>query len=421
MEKIRNIFVKKNLNSNFEGYCLRAFNINSKVINFSPGPTQIPRDILNEIKNNLFSKKSGNIYGITPLEISHRSPEFNKILNNVNDNMKKLMLIPDNFALIWTQGGGHGQFSSVPLNFKNILFNNKKKANYAVTGTWSERAFKESLKFVDSYDSINSDNIPISYTNIDLNPKIDDHDGYVYICSNETVNGIGYTNDGISYPKRKDIKQAKLIIDMSSDFGTKKINWNDVDMAFACTSKNFGNAGANIAIIRKSLLNEINQHNTNLNDIPSIMDWNLYYKSNSLYNTPAIFNIYIIDKIINYYISQGGIESIEITTKLKAELIYNFLDNSKLFRSLVKNKKIRSNINIPFFIGDGNNQLRSMFLDFCYKNNVVGLRTKTPFNYNDFHMIEPLRISLYNGISIKDTKYIIYLMKIFEEEYNNII
>ena len=95
---------------------------------------------------------------------------------------------------------------------------------------------------------------------------------------------------------------------MSSDFGTKKINWDDVDMAFACTSKNFGTAGANIAIIRKSLLNEINQHNTNLNDIPSIMDWNLYYKSNSLYNTPAIFNIYIIDKIINYYISQGGIE-----------------------------------------------------------------------------------------------------------------
>ena len=131
-----------NLNNKFEGYFLNACNKDKKVINLSPGPTQIPVPVLD-----LLYEKS--VYGVTPYEISHRCPEFNVILNNVNDKMRKYMQVSSDFTILWTQGGGHGQFAAIPLNFKNIM--NNKKANYVVTGTWSDRAFKESLKFIKSF------------------------------------------------------------------------------------------------------------------------------------------------------------------------------------------------------------------------------------------------------------------------------
>lgn len=391
---------KLNLNSNYEGFSLNAFNKDKRVINFSPGPGQIPIEVLDKIYDK-------SVYGVTPYEISHRSPEFNNILDRVNKNMKTFLEIPDDFTILWTQGGGHGQFAAIPLNFKNIMRYNK--ANYIVTGTWSDRAFKESLKFINSYNSLNLKEDPIKIKNID-NPifNINENDKYVYLCSNETVNGIEFRNSGIPYPDKSQLKNSKLIIDMSSDMSMKKINWENIDMAFACTSKNFGVAGANVVIIKKSLLNELNT----IDEIPSILDWNIYDKSNSLYNTPAIFNIFLIDKILEYYINLGGIEVLENNSITKGNLVYNFLDSSNIFKPVINNKKIRSNINIPFIIED--EQLRSIFLDYCFKNNIVGLRTKTPFSYKDYQMIEPLRISLYNGISLEETKILINIMKTFE-------
>ena len=164
-----------------------------------------------------------------------------------------------------------------------------------------------------------------------------------------------------------------------------------------------------IVIIKKNLLKELNTEDK----IPSILDWNVYDKSKSLYNTPAIFNIFLIDKILEYYLNLGGIEVLESNSITKSDLVYNFLDSSIIFKSVINNKKIRSNINIPFIIND-EKKIRSLFLDYCYKNNIVGLRTKTPFSYKDYDMIEPLRISLYNGISIEDTRILINVMKTFE-------
>jgi len=395
------------LNNKYEGYCLNACSKDKKVINFSPGPTQIPVPVLD-----LLYEKS--VYGVTPYEISHRCPEFNEILNNVYNKMRQYMKVPDDFTILWTQGGGHGQFAAIPLNFKNIM--NNKNANYVVTGTWSDRAFKESLKFIKSYDSVKSNIDSIKISNLDnFNFNISEDDKYVYLCSNETVNGLEFKESGVPYPNRKQLKNSKLIIDMSSDMCMKKINWNNVDMAFACTSKNLGVAGANVVIIRNELLQEIDTKN----EIPSILDWNIYNKSNSLYNTPAIFNIFLIDKILDYYISLGGIEVMEQNSILKAKLVYDFLDQSKIFKAVVSNLKLRSNINIPFIVANGNDEIMSLFLDYCYQNNIVGLRTKTPFSYKDYGMIEPLRISLYNGISIEETDLLVNTMKCFEEIITN--
>ena len=144
MKKSIKVLSKEILNSQYEGYQLNAFDIKEKVYNFSPGPAPIPSEVLDSIKDDL------NIsypYGITPFEISHRSPEFISILKNVNKNMRIFLKVPETFSIIWTQGGGHGQFSAIPLNLK-YLFSENSKANYAVTGTWSERSFKESQKFL---------------------------------------------------------------------------------------------------------------------------------------------------------------------------------------------------------------------------------------------------------------------------------
>lgn len=399
----------KNLSKQFSGYNLSQFKKNEKITNFSPGPSQIPPLVLEEIKNNIFSQESIYPYGITPFEISHRSPEFSKILENTNNNMKKLMNISDEFSILWTQGGGNGQFSAIPLNLLDSNINSKK-GNYLVTGTWSNRAFKEASQFANvynSYENINKSLIPLQYKDILEDPIIND-DEYVYLCSNETVNGIEFRKDGLKYPSRKQLKGAKLIVDMSSDFCMKNIDWNNIDVAFACTSKNLGISGANITIIRKELLNNKNKK------IPSILNWDLYHNTNSGYNTPAIFNIYLIDIIVKYYIEIGGIDEIEKMSKIKSEIIYNTLDKSRLFSPIVNNKKIRSNINIPFIVGNGNNEIKSQFLDYCYQNNIVGLRTMTPFKYEDFNMIEPLRISLYNGVSIQETEKFSQILNEFE-------
>ena len=413
MKKSIKLLSKEILNSQYEGYQLNAFDIKEKVYNFSPGPAPIPSQVLDSIKEDL------NIsypYGITPFEISHRSPEFISILKNVNKNIRIFLKVPETFSIIWTQGGGHGQFSAIPLNLKYLFLENSK-ANYAVTGTWSERSFKESQKFLKSYNSFfkNENELSLSYTGIPNKFNIDKDDKYLYLCSNETVNGIEFRNDGIPYPDRSLLKDTKLIIDMSSDMCMKDINWENLDVAFACTSKNLGVAGANITIIRKDLLEELENKNKL---IPCTLDWNLYNNSNSLYNTPAIFNIYMIDKILNYYLDKGGIEYFEKISKIKSSLVYDLLDNSKLYKPVISDKKIRSNINIPFIVGDGDDETRHLFLDFCYKNNIVGLRTKTPFNYKELNIIEPLRISLYNGISVEDTEKLVKVMKQFEYVYN---
>lgn len=410
MKKSIKFLSKEILNSQYEGYQLNAFDIKEKVYNFSPGPAPIPSEVLDSIKDDL------NIsypYGITPFEISHRSPEFISILKNVNKNMRSFLKVPETFSIIWTQGGGHGQFSAIPLNLR-YLFSENSKANYAVTGTWSERSFKESQKFLKSYNSF-SNEVSLLHTEIPFKFNIDKNDKYLYLCSNETVNGIEFRNDGIPYPDRSLLKETKLIVDMSSDMCMKDINWKDLDVAFACTSKNLGVAGANVTIIRKNLLEELESKNK---VIPCILDWNLYNNTDSLYNTPAILNIYIIDKILNYYLDKGGIEYFEKISKIKSDLIYDLLDNSKLYKSTISNKKIRSNINIPFIVGNGDDEVRSQFLDFCYKHNIVGLRTKTPFNYKELKITEPLRISLYNGISVEDTEKLVKVMKEFEYVYS---
>lgn len=403
----------KELNSKNEGYSISCFNKYYKIINFSPGPAQINKKILDEVKNEIFKNDSKYKYGVTPFEMSHRSPEFNNILDNVNDKLRLFMKIPKDFVIIWTQGGGHGQFSSIPLNMKRIFKN--VIGGYYVTGTWSSRAYEESKKFIKSHNlnEIYYKNYknPIEY-NILPEKFIKNEIDYLYLCSNETVNGTEFKKNGISLPNRKQLGKTKLVVDMSSDFLMKEVDWSCIDVAFACTSKNMGLAGSNVLILRRELLNNYDENEK----IPCILDWKLYHDSGSLYNTPSVFNLYLFEKILDCYFDEmKNITQMDNYNQAKAQYLYDYLDNSKLFKCSIVDIKSRSNINIPFIVGNGNPILRCQFLDYCYKHNVIGLRTKTPFNYEDLNLLEPLRISLYNGIELEDVKYLIKIMENFEK------
>ena len=396
----------KQENSEYTGYSISCYDNNFLLLNFSPGPAPISSNVLDALNKDIFSN-TNYVYGNTPLEMSHRSPEFSNILQNVNSKIISFMNIPDDFKIIWTQAGGHGQFSAIPLNMRTI--DGFNKAIYIVNGTWSSRAYNESKKFINSENLLEHfyDTQVLEYNTMPQELDIPENIDYVYLCSNETVNGIEFKN---KYLTREELKGSKLLVDMSSDFLMKKIDWTNIDVAFACTSKNMGVAGANIVIIRKNLLNELNFNN----DIPCVLDWKLYNNSNSLYNTPAVFNIYLLEKILDNYVNEmKNIENVQKISCEKATLFYNFLDNNKLFFPVVKDKNYRSNINIPFIVGNGDSIIMSKFLEYCYFNNIVGLRTLTPFSYKSLGLIEPLRVSLYNGISINDVKQLILVMENF--------
>ena len=383
-----------NIKRFFSGYSLSKFDRLKKVINVSPGPGQINSRVINQINDSL---KNKNLHGITPLEISHRSPQFQIIQERTEKNIRRFMKIPEDFSLLWTQGGGHGQFAAIPLNLKKIFTN--KKPHYIVNGTWSHRSAIEASKILDinethSYKNMN----PLLYNTI---PKfeINSNTSYVYICSNETVNGTGHTENKYPLPNREQLNGAKLVVDMSSDFGTKIVDWSKIDVAFACSSKNLGTAGSNLLIVKKDILQELMYTKAY---IPSILDWNLYETSNSLYNTPAIFNIFVTDLVFQDYIEKyGDINLLDSINYKKAFNILKSIENNPKLELCIKDEKIRSIINIPFWVDN-----IKKFTQHCYINNLVGVRTKTPFDWNTMNTKEPLRISLYNGVTTNDCKII---------------
>ena len=392
----------------YNGYTLTPYNPDYKLLNLSPGPTALPESVMKELINDFNNNWT---FGATPLEISHRSPEFLQIKNNCEESFRDLLKIPDNFSLLWTHGGGHGQFSAVPLN---IIKNKEDKPSYIVTGTWSNRSYLESKKFCQPIKITEKDDLTeINFINRDsLIESIKNSDSeYVYLCSNETINGLEFREDGLSIPSKKETNNKKMIVDMSSDILSKKINWDNIDVAFACAPKNFGFPGSAITIVENSLLSD-DYNRYFKNNIPSLLDWKLIKDTDSFWNTLPVFNIYVTERILKFYQENGGIDKIQDNSKIKANMVYSIIDNSTIYQPIVqKYRSERSRMNIPFFIK--NKEIMELFLHNAYRNNIVGLRTKTPFS--DPSKPEALRISLYNSVTIEDTIVLISFMKDFEE------
>ncbi|WOD09385.1 3-phosphoserine/phosphohydroxythreonine transaminase [Marinomonas sp. GJ51-6] len=344
--------------------------------------------------------------GLTSLALSHRTPEFQAILDHAINTTRRVMEIPDEYEILFTHGGGHGQFAALPLN---LCRNLTDKASYVVNGTWSERAKNEGDKFCSVQVIDGKDPESGLYTHFPefTEDNIHPDSKYVYLCSNETVNGIELHR----LPKLPESrKHIPLIVDASSDFSTKPIDWVEagVGILFACASKNIGHPGLTITIIRKDLLGD-----DKASDLCSgVFNYTTNAKAGNLWNTPATFNIEVVGILMDWLEKEGGVHENEQRSIKKAQLLYDAIDQSNNFYSTpVKNKSLRSRMNVPFNIKGGDQKLTEKFLIESWDLGIVGLRTLTPFGVGDY-----LRASLYNGITIKDTEKLSEFMIKFQKE-----
>ncbi|MGA7276463.1 MAG: 3-phosphoserine/phosphohydroxythreonine transaminase [Desulfocapsaceae bacterium] len=375
---------------------LSPANPSVKLINFSPGPTSLPKAVEDEIAAS-FKRP-----GLTSLALSHRSPEFINILSHTKASVRRVMDIPDAYEVLFTHGGGHGQFAAVPLN---LCHDKSDIATYIVNGTWTERACDEAQRYctVSMIDGRDSKGGFTTFPNL-VEEKIDPRSKFLFLCSNETVNGI----ENHRLPKLPEsLRHIPLVIDASSDFTTKPIDWHGdrVGVLFACASKNIGHPGATLTVVRKDLLGKDKASPL----CPGVFNYTTNAEADNLWNTPATFNIEVIGFLMDWLEREGGVAENERRAIAKSRILYAVIDNSGGFYGTpVQEKALRSRMNIPFNIKGGDKELTDEFLIQSWHEGMVGLRTLTPFGVGEY-----LRASLYNAITEEDAAALADFMQRF--------
>lgn len=356
-------------------------------INFGAGPTQLPMEILKEIQKNLIDFEGT---GISIMETSHRSAAYLKMTDTARNSLRELMDIPPNYKILFMLCGGTGGFASACMN----LMGRTGSADYMVTGAWSEKAAKEATHFgnvnlvfpkVEKYTSI-----PSRETwNLDPNAS------FVFYCDNETA-------DGVEFGFVPETNGVPLVCDMSSNFLTKPIDVAKFGMIFSA-QKNVVPPGMTVVIVREDLLG--NQMKTT----PSILDYNVVDNNNSIYNTPPTFIVHTMSLIFEWTKRNGGIEGMYKQQKIKSNLLYDVIDSSNGFYVCPIAKKDRSRMNVCFRIGsaNGDEELEKEFLDLCESKGLIQL--------NGHRLVGGVRVSIYNAISIPETKALADIMVSFLE------
>ncbi|MCI4392501.1 hypothetical protein PGIGA_G00146720 [Pangasianodon gigas] len=359
-----------------------------KVLNFSPGPAKLPQPVLIQAQRELLDY---NGLGISVLEMSHRTSDFSKIINSAETLLRELLNIPENYKVLFLQGGGTGQFSAVPLNL--IGLKEDRCADYIVTGTWSAKAAKEAEKYgkvnvvhpkADRYTGI-----PDS-SSWSLNPSA----SYVYYCCNETIHGIEFN----FIP---DTKGVILVSDMSSNFLSRPVDVSKFGLIFAGAQKNIGSAGVTIVIVREDLLGKA------LKECPTVFDYKVQAENNSLHNTPPCYSIYIVKLVLEWIKKNGGTDVMDKLSKQKSSLIYDIINSSNGFYSCPIDVKSRSRMNIPFRIGnsEGDEALEKQFLEGASKLGMISLK--------GHRSVGGIRVSLYNAVTVEETQALAAYMKEF--------
>ncbi|XP_045467719.1 probable phosphoserine aminotransferase [Harmonia axyridis] len=358
-------------------------------LNFGAGPAKLPREVLQEVQAELLSYQDS---GMSIMEMSHRSAEYSKINKDAQQSIRELLKVPDNYRILFMQGGGVGAFAAVAMN----LINRTGTADYAVTGTWSASAVKEAQK----YGKVNlvfpkadkPGSIPDQSTwNCDPNAS------YLYYCDNETV-------DGVEFPEiPSNPFNVPLVADMSSSIMTKRVDVSKFGVIFGGAQKNIGPAGVVFVIIREDLLGKP------MDICPSVMNFTHIDKCNSVHNTPATLSVYIMEKVLRWITANGGVEGMEKQSFAKSDLLYKTIANSNQFYSSPIDENVRSRINIPFRVGgvNGNEELEALFLEKAEKLKMYQLK--------GHRSVGGMRASLYNAVSIEDVNSLVKFMLEFQK------
>ncbi|MEA3418804.1 MAG: 3-phosphoserine/phosphohydroxythreonine transaminase [Campylobacterota bacterium] len=357
----------------------------NRAFNFGAGPSTIPTEILEEAQKELLDFDGS---GISIMEASHRSKMYDEVHNGAIALMRELYEIPDNYEILFLQGGASLQFAMVPMN---LLMGGK--VQYANTGSWSKKAIKEA-KVQDLNVEIVASSEETAFDRIPENIAFDDDVDYAYITSNNTIYGTQYH----TFPGTK----APLVVDASSDIFSHPVDWSKVDLLFAGAQKNAGPSGVTIVIIRKELLDRVKD------SVPTILRYKTHAENNSLYNTPPTFGIYLLNLTLKWIERQGGIKAIQKMNEEKAALLYDAIDNSNGFYVGHAQKDSRSLMNVSFNIKDKDAELEAELIKRTTESGMIGLK--------GHRSIGGLRASIYNAMSIDGVKALVELMEEFAAE-----
>ena len=356
-----------------------------RVYNFSAGPATMPEPVLEEIRDEMMNYRGS---GMCVMEMSHRSKVYQQIIDEAEQDLRDLMNIPDNYKVLFIQGGATLQFAMIPMNLMK-----NRVADYIVTGQWAKKAYQEASLYGKANNIASSEDKTFSYIPDCSDLPISEDADYVYICENNTIYGT-------KFKTLPNTKGKPLVADVSSCFLSEPVDVTKYGVIYGGVQKNIGPAGVVIVIIREDLITE-----DVLPGTPTMLRYKIHADADSLYNTPPAYGIYICGKVFKWLKKMGGLEAMKERNEKKAKILYDYLDESKLFKGTVR-KEDRSLMNVPFITG--NEELDAKFVKEAKEagfENLKGHRT-----------VGGMRASIYNAMPIEGVEKLVEFMKKFEAE-----
>ena len=357
----------------------------ARVYNFSAGPAVLPEEVLQEAADEMLDYRGT---GMSVMEMSHRSKAYDTIIKEAEADLRELMNIPDNYKVLFLQGGASQQFAMIPMNLMK-----NRVADYIVTGQWAKKAYQEASLYGKANKIASSKDKTFSYIPDCSDLPISEDADYVYICENNTIYGT-------KFKTLPNTKGKPLVADVSSCFLSEPVDVTKYGVIYGGVQKNIGPAGVVIVIIREDLITE-----DVLPGTPTMLRYKIHADADSLYNTPPAYGIYICGKVFKWLKKMGGLEAMKERNEKKAKILYDYLDESKLFKGTVR-KEDRSLMNVPFITG--NEELDAKFVKEAKEagfENLKGHRT-----------VGGMRASIYNAMPIEGVEKLVEFMKKFEAE-----
>ena len=356
----------------------------ARVYNFSAGPAVLPEEVLQEAAAEMLDYQGS---GMSVMEMSHRSKTYQNIIDEAEADLRDLMNIPDNYKVLFLQGGASQQFAMIPMNLMK-----NKVADYVITGQWAKKAWQEAQKYGQANAVASSADKTFSYIPDCSDLPISENADYVYICENNTIYGT-------KYKTLPNTKGKILVSDVSSCFLSEPIDVTKYGVVYGGVQKNIGPAGVVIMIIREDLITE-----DVLEGTPTMLQYKIHADNGSMYNTPPAYGIYICGKVFKWLKKMGGLEAMKAYNEKKAAVLYDFLDRSKLFKGTVV-KEDRSLMNVPFVTGD-----EAMDAKFIKEATAAGF-----VNLKGHRTVGGMRASIYNAMPSEGVEKLVAFMEEFEK------
>ena len=357
----------------------------SRVYNFSAGPAVLPEEVLTEAAAEMLDY---NGTGMSVMEMSHRSKAFQEIIDSAEADLRELMDIPDNYKVLFLQGGASQQFAMIPMNLMK-----NRVADYIVTGQWSKKAYAEAVKYGKANKIASSEDKTFSYIPDCTDLPVSDDADYVYICENNTIYGT-------KFKQLPDTKGKTLVADVSSCFLSEPVDVAKYGVIYGGVQKNVGPAGVVIVIMREDLITD-----DVLPGTPTMLRYKTHADVGSLYNTPPAYGIYICGKVFCWLKRQGGLAAMKERNEKKAKILYDYLDASRMFSGTVEAKD-RSLMNVPFITGSS-----ELDAKFVKEAKEAGFE-----NLKGHRSVGGMRASIYNAMPEEGVEALVAFMKKFEEE-----